>query len=172
MPKCKNCGEQYDKKRSNQIVCSYKCAGEYARQKEWNKRKKKMKQELKTKKDYEKALEVVFNKFIRIRDENKPCISCGAEARTFKLTAGHYYPAGSYKNLRFNEDNVHGQCWYNCNSMKSGNLSEYIHGLVERIGQERLDELDNQRNIPAHYTIPELEEMIEHYKNKIKETKK
>ena len=124
--------------------------------------------ENKRKQDYEKDLEKVFNKFIRLRDKDKPCISCDAKAGTYTLTAGHYFPAGSHKNVRFDEDNVHGQCWYNCNKNKHGNLSEYLPRLIERIGQERFDALTKRRNEPRRYTIPELKELIEDYKQKIK----
>ncbi len=127
-----------------------------------------MKQSLKTKKDYEKELEPVFNEFIRRRDKELPCISCDAKAGTYTSTAGHYYPAGSYKNLRFNEDNVHAQCWYNCNKNRHGNLQEYRIRLIERIGIERVEQLDKDRLKPLKLTIPELVLMKQEYKEKIR----
>lgn len=134
--------------------------------KDWKNRQKKMKENLKTKQDYEKELETIFNKYIRLRDEDKPCISCQAPAGSYTLTAGHYYPAGSYKNIRFDEDNVWGQCWYNCNKNRHGNLAEYRINLIERIGIKRVEALDQKRLIPAHFTISEIEEMKKKYKQK------
>ena len=134
--------------------------------KEWNKRKAEIKQSLKTKQDYEKELEAVFNKFIRLRDAGKPCISCGTPL-SGKFDAGHYYPAGSYKNIRFDERNVHGQCVH-CNQHKHGNIAEYTLRLPERIGKESFDQLVLDRLKERHYTIPELIELKVIYKDKIK----
>jgi len=52
-----------------------------------------------------KKAERKFNKFIRTRDLDKPCISCGRYSR---LEAGHYYSGGHHPALRFNELNVNG----------------------------------------------------------------
>ena len=139
--------------------------------KDWKKRKNVIKQDLKRKQDYEKDLEKVFNEFIRLRDKDEPCISCDAPAGTYKLTAGHYFPAGHNKNVRFDEDNVHSQCWFNCNSRKSGNLSEYLPRLINKIGKERFEELKERKNTPRHFTIPELVIMKVTYKDKIKTLK-
>lgn len=173
--RCKNCRKKFEPKRFLQKTCEdVKCAIAYSKKLEkekWRKEKKVLKAGLKRKQDWEKELEKEFNKFIRIRDKEQPCISCDAPAGTYKLTAGHFYPAGSYKNLRFNENNCHSQCWWNCNSNKSGNLLEYRPRLIKKIGQEAVDEIDRLRNIPAKYTIPELQEMIKHYKELNKQYK-
>jgi len=79
-----------------------------------------------------------FRAWIRKRDEGKPCISCG---RYTDLEAGHYYSAGHYPSLEFNEDNVHGQC-DRCNRHLHGNQIEYRKGLIERIGGDRVEMLD------------------------------
>jgi len=171
--KCKNCGLVFQKKTPLQFVCSVSCSIEYAKKqrekkkkKDWNKRKAEIKQSLKTKQDYEKELEALFNKFIRLRDAGKPCISCGTSL-SGKFDAGHYYPAGSYKNIRFDEMNVHGQCVH-CNQHKHGNITEYTLRLPERIGKESFDQLVLDRLKERHYTIPELIELKVIYKDKIK----
>ncbi len=80
----------------------------------------------------------VFRKWIRKRDEGKPCISCGS----YNVSdAGHYYSAGHHPALEFNEDNTNGQCRH-CNSFLSGNLIEYRKGLINRIGGDRVELLD------------------------------
>lgn len=93
--------------------------------------------EISTKQLKVKAIKV-FNAWIRKRDEGQPCISCG---KFTSLQAGHFYSAGSFSLLRFNEDNVNGQC-LRCNYFLSGNLIEYRKNLLLKIGQERLDKLD------------------------------
>jgi gamma-glutamylcyclotransferase (GGCT)/AIG2-like uncharacterized protein YtfP len=80
---------------------------------------------------------LVFNRWIRNRDKDQPCISCG---RYVTLQAGHFYSAGHYPGLRFDPDNVHGQC-LRCNMYLSGNLIEYQNGLLGRIGEQRLAKL-------------------------------
>lgn len=82
-----------------------------------------------------------FNKFIRLRDARKGCISCGAQV----TEAGHYLSAGNYSIYRFNEDNVNGQC-NKCNRHLSGNLINYRIGLVQRIGKDRVEFLEGTRH--------------------------
>ena len=78
-----------------------------------------------------------FHKFIRNRDQEKPCISCG---KYTTLQAGHFYSAGHNPSVKFNEDNVHGQC-KRCNYFLSGNLLPYKQNLIKKIGQERFDKI-------------------------------
>lgn len=137
------------------------------KQKAWQKKKAKLKADLMTLSDYMKLAQIVFNKYIRIRDKDKPCISCGAKAGTYTLTAGHYFPSTN-KNVTFNEDNLHGQCWFNCNSSKSGNLLEYRFGLLKKIGIERLEKLELEAKKTRKYSIDELKDLITVYKAKIK----
>lgn len=78
-----------------------------------------------------------FHKFIRNRDKNEPCISCG---KYTTLQAGHFYSAGNHPSVRFNEYNVNGQC-KKCNYFLSGNLLPYRENLIEKIGQEKFDKI-------------------------------
>jgi len=84
-----------------------------------------------------KTAERHFNKFIRERDRDKPCISCG---KYTKLQAGHFYSGGHYSALKFDEDNCHGQC-LRCNYFLSGNLTLYENNMRARIGDERVEKL-------------------------------
>lgn len=138
------------------------------RKQAWNKEKSERKKKLKGKQDYEKDLEKWFNLYIRLRDIDEPCISCDAPPGSYTDSAGHFYPAGHYKNIRFDEDNVHSQCWYNCNKNKHGNLTEYRPRLIKKIGQKRFDELEQRRLGYAKFTINELQDMIVVYKQEVK----
>jgi hypothetical protein len=91
---------------------------------------------MKTKGEWLKELQTVFNRYIRLRDEGKPCISCGT-TKPVQYAAGHYFTIGSCPALRFDEDNVHLQCNKNCNLEKSGNIAEYSINLPLRIGVQR-----------------------------------
>lgn len=187
MPRCKNCKEKFEAYEFNgkfckEIDCQVKKAlylvdkdrtakkkKQAEKMKRINKEVRELKEKIKTKQDYEKELQKIVNTFIRLRDKDKPCISCDKILRS-KYDAGHFYPAGSYKNLRFNEDNIHAQC-VSCNRDKHANLLEYRPRLIKRIGIERVEELDRIRNTPAHFTIEELKEMKIKYKQKVKELK-
>lgn len=171
--KCKQCGEVFQKVQTLQFVCTPRCGIEYAKQQRekkeiegWKQRKKAVKQSLKTKQDYEKELQAVFNTFIRTRDKDKPCISCNRPL-VGKFDAGHYFPVGTYKNLRYNEDNCFGQCVH-CNQHKHGALNEYTIMLPNRIGKANFDKLVLDRLEERHYSIPELIEMKVKYKDLIK----
>ena len=80
----------------------------------------------------------IFRKWIRQRDEGLGCISCGSHNA---IQAGHFYSAGHYPGLEFDEHNVNSQC-LQCNYHKHGNLLEYRKNLVNKIGQEAVDMLD------------------------------
>ena len=114
-----------------------------------------------------KECQVVFNKYIRLRDEGKPCISCHAYNT---LQAGHYYSVGSYQGLRFDEDNVHGEC-ARCNCFDESHLIHYGENIVNRIGKERLEALKYKaaqyRLNGYKFTRFEVEQLIIYYKQKI-----
>jgi hypothetical protein len=172
MPRCKNCSDKFEPARFNMKYClKDECVRvfvEEVKNKTWKKTKAKAKLDLMTLSDYLKLAQQVFNKFIRLRDKGQPCISCNAKAGSYTITAGHYFPSTN-KSVTFNEDNLHGQCWYNCNSSKSGNLAEYRLGLIQRIGLERIEKLELESRKTKKWTQEELKEIIAIYKKKIKE---
>ena len=174
---CKICGTKFKPRYSTlQRVCSLACsikASEQDREKKkakkWEVKKKQLKKDLETHSELIKKCQKVFNEYIRLRDQNKPCISC-RKPLTGKFDAGHYYSTGGYPELRFNEDNTNAQC-VACNQHKSGNLIEYGEGLKERIGIYRFNKLKNKRHIPRKYTKEELRGKIKHYRAKVKALK-
>ena len=116
-------------------------------------------------------LQDIFNEFIRLRDAGQPCISCG-ETKT--LQAGHYWAVGGYDGLRFDEDNVHGEC-ARCNCFDESHLIGYGVHLRAKIGEERYNALyeraaDYKRN-GYKWSRSELLEKIEYYQQKVKELK-
>lgn len=108
----------------------------------------------------------IVHKFVRERDKYKPCISCGAEWND-KFQAGHFYPAGSFETLKFNIDNINGQC-EQCNLYKSGNFENYSLNLPKRIGQNRYEELVKLAEIDKHFskvwTVEKLKEIQKNLK--------
>lgn len=107
-----------------------------------------------------KKTQDTFNRFIRERDKDKGCISCGGSVDH----AGHYLSAGHHGHLRFNEMNVHGQC-LRCNNFLHGNLINYRQGLVKRIGEDKVLLLESQAYNTKKWTRFELELLIKEYAN-------
>ena len=134
--------------------------------KNWKKRKGELKKANKNASDYRNELQVVFNTWVRLRDQGAGCISCGRNL-TGKFDAGHFHSVGDYPNLRYHIDNVHGQC-VECNQHKRGNVHEYRINLIKRIGIERVEALNEARKEPLKLTIPEIEDLTAHYKALIK----
>lgn len=78
------------------------------------------------------------NAYIRLRDHGKRCVSCNE----FKvLQAGHYYAVKGYDSLRFNTDNIHGECAY-CNGFNESHLIGYGKNIEKRIGRHAVVDLD------------------------------
>ena len=110
-------------------------------------------------------LKKVFNEYIRLRDQDQPCISCGKFNR---LQAGHFISVGSSGILRWNEDNVSGQC-AGCNMNENLTVKEnYERNLRERIGDERVDRLLLIQKKTVKRNRSDLMYMIYHYKQKVK----
>ena len=167
--KCFNCKEQFTPFNTLQKFClKNECIKEMIqiqKLKDWNKKKKKLVEELKTVNDYLKIAQQVFNKYIRQRDTGLNCISCNKPCK--KENAGHYYSQGGHSNVRFNEDNVHLQCEH-CNTYLSGNLLNYQIEIKERIGAERLMNLQAIAHDVKKWSKDELKELIQVYKQKLK----
>jgi 5-methylcytosine-specific restriction endonuclease McrA len=178
MKTCPICKEKFTPKFSTlQKACSPKCAIEIAsavvkkeNKKAWQSEKKQLIEKNMTTSDWIQHLQnTAFNPYIRERDFGLPCISCGTTAKV-QIQAGHYHSTNRNPNLRFDEDNVHGQC-ATCNGREKGNLIAYRDGLIERIGLERFNALESRRNIALHITIAEIKEKIVHYRSLTKELK-
>ena len=104
--------------------------------------------------------QTTFNKFIRERDKELGCISCGNKIDH----AGHYFSSGHYSALSFDEDNVHGQC-LKCNNFLHGNLINYRMGLVDRYGDKFVIKLESKsKNKLYKYSREELQDIINKYK--------
>lgn len=169
--RCKVCGVTFKPTYSTlQATCSSpKCVLIHSQKFNSRKIRKEildLKIKVKSVSQWRNDLQKIFNRYIRERDKNKPCISCGKKL-IGKYDAGHYLSVGSYPNLRFNEDNCFAQC-VECNQHKHGNLIEYSIGIEQRIGSTRLQRLMEVRNIPLRLTVEEIKEKITYYKSKIK----
>jgi len=171
MPRCKHCKKKFEAIHFNQKYCTddecMKAWIKSAKEVQWKKKKKRMKEELRTTSDYVKEAQKWVNKFVRIRDKDKGCVSCDAPLNG-KFDAGHFFSAGGYGSVRFDVRNIHGQCVY-CNQWEHGSLYKYHIRLLARIGLKEFEDLERQSKKMKKWDKEELKEIIKEYKQKCKE---
>jgi len=130
-------------------------------------------EKLKTRAEHLKDAQRWFNKWIRLRDAAKACVSCGNNGGHDKGIYGHNYDAGHYRSvganpeLRFNEDNCFKQC-VKCNRDLSGNAANMRIEIIKRIGPDRLAVVEGN-HAPKKYTIEDAKAISTQYKARIKE---
>ena len=166
--KCKICKAYFTPQRPLQLVCQWKCAIDFAKDTKIKTVKKEVKEaklKLKSRSDWLKDTQVVFNKYIRLRDQDDGCISCGSKS-AYAYHAGHYRSIGSAGHLRFNELNCHRQCSA-CNTHLSGNLIRYRLGLIGKIGIHAVEALEHDNNT-VKWSVEEIKLLKAQFSAKIK----
>ena len=141
------------------------------------------KQALKSRSEYMREAQTAFNRFIRLRDKDLPCICCGSYGpgedwlTGGKWDAGHFLGRGAYPELRFVEDNVHKQL-KTCNAGSSKYAAKgrtvaqgYRERLIVKIGLDRVLELEGPHE-PKKYTVEQLKAITAEYRAKTRELKK
>lgn len=179
MARCPICKQPATQKFGLKLFCGYEHAAEWAKtqqeklkakkaSKESSERRKRDRErlaQLKSRSEWMKEAQAVFNRFIRLRDVGLPCVSCG-RFHEGQWHAGHYLSVGAHPELRFNEMNVWRQC-QPCNAHLSGNQINYRKELVRRIGLEEVEKLEGKHE-PLKLTVDEIKELIKTYKAKCK----
>ena len=94
------------------------------------------------------------------------CITCSRRYHLKLLQAGHFITGRHNANL-FSEKGTHAQC-YNCNINLKGNTLEYRRKIIELYGKGADIELEKKAKEIKQFTVPELNKMIENYKEKLK----
>ena len=141
--KCGYCKKSYEPWNTLQKACSPRCALELSREQKAKQERKKLRQrkrDVKTLPELAKELQVLFNKYIRLRDFELRCISCQRH-HSGQYHAGHFRHTKANPELRFNVWNVHKQC-SSCNNHLSGNLVNYRINLIKKIGIEKVEWLE------------------------------
>ena len=156
-------------------------AREKRERKEHRERKAKLKSRSKWIKD---AQENAFNPYIRKRDRGRPCISCGRTEAEVEgadgwrpggaWDCGHYLSVAAKPELRFHPWNA----WRQCKSCNGGSgkyarknytvSAEYRERLIKEIGLKNVEWLEGPHE-PQKWTIEEIAEIKQYYKDKIKE---
>lgn len=171
---CKVCRTKFKPHDSFQWWCSPACGTELAMKKVEQKRKKEevarrkqaaaLRRQQKAERERAKPLtqlcseaQTEVNRYIRARDRNNGCISCGSPDVD---DAGHFIHAGSkYRTsrLRFDERVIHGQC-ARCNRFAGGgNNAEFREGLIHRYGEQYVNEIDQLKQMADRGDLPPLD---------------
>lgn len=174
---CKVCRGKYQKRSAFQQACGPDCAYELVKIANAKKAKaaeiqervkiKQRKAELKPLQYWLKRAEKAFNAWIRERDKDQPCISCGT-CDSPEWHAGHFIPATAHA-TRFDPACVHRQC-SKCNVFLGGNQTNYEIRLVAKIGQAEVDRLKHAKR-DRKWTREECQQIEAEYKQKLKELK-
>ena len=156
------CKKKFTPTQFAQVVCDWKCSIEYDKQKKAKKEKKQLtidrrEFKLNDKKTQKNLAWKAFSRFIRLRDKDLGCISCGTK-NDVVYAAGHFRSRGAMGALMFHEDNVHKQCNKYCNKELSSNYVNYKPALIEKIGLERVEWLEGHHE-PKQYTVQYLVEI-------------
>ena len=104
-----------------------------------------------------------FQQWIRMRDANNACISCGSvDAEIWD--AGHLYKAELYSGMIFDDRNCNKQC-RKCNTYLDGNEGEYRKRLIQIFGQKWVEDLDLRAEYRKSYKYDrdELNEIKKKY---------
>lgn len=194
MKRCRTCRREFTPTHSAlQACCSPSCAIAHARAGGEKRQSLAMKRcaaaekrerrvALKTRKDWLREAQAVFNAMIRERDYFKPCISCGVRGLTTQngggFDAGHFRSVGAAPELRFEPSNVHKQCKA-CNSgviRRNGRVlvahdweryksihAQYRVNLIERIGLAQVEWLEGEHE-PLHPSSDWLQTVIRQWR--------
>lgn len=173
----KECRQTFEPRSMTHKACSPACAEIIAKQDREKRERKEVRQrkeKLKTRSDYIKEAQIAFNTYIRTRDANLPCISCGCAFPDMAVgglfDCGHYRSVGSAPHLRFDVRNAHAQC-KKCNRYLGGRAVDYRIGLISRIGLQALEALEADQTV-AKWDIPELIAIRNEFRLKTKELHK
>lgn len=176
---CKACGSKFTPSfNSTQVVCSIKCAQAHAPANHEKARKaiaqrereqsRADKERVKPKGAHAREAQALVNEWVRLRDADQPCISCGRHHEG-QYHAGHFRTVGSAPELRFEPLNIHKQC-APCNNHLSGNILNFRPRLIEKIGAEAVAWLEGPHP-PKRYAIADFQAIKAEYRQKIKALK-
>lgn len=199
--KCTVCREWFHPTRDGQFVCSFECASAHGKatndaakaekqrkeqklrleeEKAGRKRRKAKREELRPTSYFKAQAQQAFNNFIRFRDRDLPCPSCGETHPPMlhggQWDCGHFKSVGANPELRFEERNAHKQC-KSCNggagnfTAKEATVSkQYEAGLVQRYGQEYVDWLNGPHPM-TNYRREDYIRIRDEYRSKLRDLK-
>ena len=105
---------------------------------------KQRKKELMTRTEWYNKLQTLVNQYVKYRDRNEPCCTCGTTNPNIKYDAGHFFTRAARPDIRFELTNIHIQCSMKCNQHGSGMRAEYTQFIIKRYGADHLAWLESE----------------------------
>ena len=175
MPRCYDCSIAYmQTDEFKQKKAKLKAKADERAAKRERAKQRQAKEDVKPKNVWLKEVEAACNRYVRLLDHDKPCISCQRHHKG-QYHAGHYRAVGACSQLRYevgltgNPRNIYKQCSA-CNNYLGGNYIEYRINLV-KMGVD-VDWLERKDHPIPHWTIPELKEMKKDFNRRANELQK
>jgi hypothetical protein len=166
--RCKQCKSLYMPFLSTQLCCGPQCAVLYAREKGTGievSRKRAMRERREAArplKYWQDRTQTTVNAYVRLRDRDLPCISCGKKTGA-KMNAGHWRSRGARPDIRYDaETNIFLQCEH-CNTYRSGHIQGFREGLIAKYGEAWVIEQEETPPTIRRYRREDLEEIKAHY---------
>jgi hypothetical protein len=93
------------------------------------------------------------------------CYTCSVALPIKEMQAGHAF-SGRRNSILFELDLIRPQC-YGCNCCNSGKLDVFTYRLRNELGKKRFEELWCLRDRQKIYKIPDLQDLIETFKQRV-----
>ena len=118
-----------------------------------------------------KKLDTVFSEYIRRRDADEygrvKCCTCDTVAHWSEMDCGHWIMR-RHTATRWSEENCHPQC-KSCNRHFDGQWVKHRDYIFKRHGPDMIWKLGHLRIQPIKLMQHEIDEMVQVYKEKIKQ---
>ena len=178
--KCRcGCGQTFTPRNSLQVAATPECALKLARKKREagerqaakvaRKATREAKEKLKTRADWMREAQAAVNAYVRERDKDLPCISCG-RFHEGQWHAGHYLSRGAHPELALDPRNIYRQC-APCNTHLSGNQVKFRLGLIARVGTELVEWLEGPHEA-KRYAVEEIKAIRDKYRAELRALQK
>ena len=124
----------------------------------------------------EERLDSLLSKWVRQSNSDNEgmveCCTCGVKKHWKELHCGHFQ-SRRYKVIRWLESNVAPQC-FSCNITDQGRqwrFGKFIDKRNSKGSADKLEALAEKHGSRAYFTLVELDEMIEYYKELLTKNK-
>lgn len=96
------------------------------------------------------------------------CCTCTRINHWKDMDAGHFIPKSRGNAVYFQENNIHAQC-KGCNISEGGRFEDYYPYMVNRYGQDTVDELVRLSKTIVKLTMQDLKDIECYYKQRLEE---
>lgn len=122
--------------------------------------------------EYCKKYQIDTTQFNRIEDLPVKCCTCGKVKSWIYMDCGHFVSRGlgGRSGVYFDRRNLHAQS-KDCNAWEQGAPEEYEKFMLEKYGQDVIDELRRKDKIPHRISDVEYYAMAELYKQEFSKLK-